>query len=168
MENSNQKFVNLVTVLQSLVETGNFVLDIQKDVRSTSYRTGSLEQALKRQVIEETVHDMDEDGNVCATQRRMRIQIIGLDTEETILKKIKIAENMLNGIEPMPSEELKNSDNLLDCLDGYFGIGPELDRQFFEAKMKEAEMASEQENNPSNEVVEENSQEVDEIVDVQN
>jgi hypothetical protein len=161
MENTNQKFGNVVAALQALVETGNFVIDLQKNVHSTSYRTGSLEQALQKQVIEETVHHLgEEDEQPQEPTRRIKIQIIGLDNETTILRKIEIAQAMFDGTleEVLPSEELKNSDRLLDCLDGHFGAGPELDRQFLESK-KQAEIAAEEkDNNPSDEVSEETVQ----------
>lgn len=160
MENTNQKFGTLVATLQAMVETGHFVIDLQKNVTSTSYRTGSLEQALQRQVIEEMVHDLGAESDE-QPRRRIKIQILGLDNETTIERKIEIANDMFNGVsvEITPGMELRNSDRLLDCLDGYFGVGPELDRQYFQAKEDAAAEATAQANTPSNDEVEQTSSE---------
>lgn len=166
MENTNQKFGTLVEILQGLVATGNFVIDLQKNVHSTSYRTGSLEQALRLQVQEEIVHNLgEEDEQPQEPTKRIKIQILGLDSEATINRKIEIAKAMLDGTleETLPSQELKNSDRLLDCLDGYFGAGPELDRQFLESKKQAETAAEETDNNSSEEVIDEKSSEEVEV-----
>lgn len=167
MQNTNQKFGTLVETLQNLVATGNFVLDVQRNVTSTSYRTGSLEMALQRQVIEETVHELgqEEDEQPQAPKRRIKIQILGLDTEQTILRKIEIAQDMFNGTfaEMTPGEVLRRSDRLIDVMDGFFGTGPELDRQYQERKENEA-IGEAEVDAPSSEqiqeVLEENSENV--------
>lgn len=167
MQNTNQKFGTLVETLQNLVATGNFVLDVQRNVTSTSYRTGSLEMALQRQVIEETVHQLgqEEDEQPQAPKRRIKIQILGLDNEQTILRKIEIAQDMFNGTfaEMTPGEVLRRSDRLIDVMDGFFGTGPELDRQYQEQKENEA-IGKAEVDAPSSEqiqeVLEENSENV--------
>lgn len=167
MQNTNQKFGTLVETLQNLVATGNFVLDVQRNVTSTSYRTGSLEMALQRQVIEETVHELgqEEDEQPQASKRRIKIQILGLDTEQTILRKIEIAQAMFDGSfeELTPGEVLRRSDRLLDVIDGFFGTGPELDRQYQEQKDREMSEKVEDDAPSSDqiqEVLEENSENV--------
>ena len=167
MQNTNHKFGSLVETLQNLVATGNFVLDVQRNVTSTSYRTGSLEMALQRQVIEETVHELgqEEDEQPQAPKRRIKIQILGLDNEQTILRKIEIAQDMFNGTfaEMTPGEVLRRSDRLIDVMDGFFGTGPELDRQYQEQKENEA-IGEAEVDAPSSEqiqeVLEENSENV--------
>lgn len=167
MQNTNQKFGTLVETLQNLVATGNFVLDVQRNVTSTSYRTGSLEMALQRQVIEETVHELgqEEDEQSQAPKRRIKIQILGLDNEQTILRKIEIAQAMFDGSfeELTPGEVLRRSDRLLDVIDGFFGTGPELDRQYQEQKDREMSERVEDDAPSSDqiqEVLEENSENV--------
>ena len=167
MQNTNQKFGTLVETLQNLVATGNFVLDVQRNVTSTSYRTGSLEMALQKQVIEETVHQLgqEEDEQPQAPKRRIKIQILGLDNEQTILRKIEIAQDMFNGTfaEMTPGEVLRRSDRLIDVMDGFFGTGPELDRQYQEQKENE-DIGEAKVDTPSSEqiqeVLEENSENV--------
>jgi site-specific DNA-cytosine methylase len=144
MKNTNQKFGTLVATLQAMVETGNFSLDIQRHLTSTGYRVGSVELALQQQVTEQMVHNLD-DADTTQPQRRIQIQIIGLDSETTIERKIEIAKEMWDGtfVPPMPSDRLKNSDNVLECLDGYFGEGIRLDQQFIDEQNKVEEVEDE-------------------------
>jgi hypothetical protein len=72
------------------------------------------------------VYPVIKAQDVVVSQPRVMIdiQIIGLDTPETIQKKINIARAKLDELDKIDSIiAMRESDNLLDCMDGYFGEG---------------------------------------------
>jgi len=56
--------------------------------------------------------------------KRIIFTIMGLDTEQTIQRKIEICKQRIYEIEnPDPIQALRNSDTLIDCMDGWYGTG---------------------------------------------
>lgn len=148
MQNTS-KHQSLISQLHNLEETGK-VRVVVKRVFETHYKTKDLDKALEKQVVMNLIHsipameishsvsddeDEENDGfvypvikaqDVVVSQPRVMIdiQIIGLDTPETIQKKINIARAKLDELDKIDSIiAMRESDNLLDCMDGYFGEG---------------------------------------------
>lgn len=56
--------------------------------------------------------------------KRIIFTIMGLDTEQTLQRKIEICKLRIYEIEnPDPIQSLRNSDTLIDAMDGWFGTG---------------------------------------------
>ncbi len=149
MQNTS-KNLSLVQQLQNLEETGKVRVIVQR-VFETHYKTKDLQKALEKQVvmnlihtipameISHTVSDDDDDENndgftyptikaedVVVSQPRVMIDIliIGLDNADTIQSKINIAKAKLAELDKIDSIiAMRESDNVLDCMDGYFGEG---------------------------------------------
>lgn len=130
-----EKNQEVLEILNDLRQTGKVVVDVQK-VFETNYRTGSLEEALKRQVVTETIHQlevMEESNGVMESQtvtekseptQRVKIVIIGLDNHDTIKRKCEIAKEHLAEIE-RGEQFRKNlqSENLFEFLEANLSIG---------------------------------------------
>lgn len=167
MRKLNVKFEKIVTELQSLVATGNFKVEVQANITSTRYRTNSLEEALKRQVSLENVQGTAEEADEqVPTKRIVTITIIGLDSEETIRRKMDLAVQLWTDgefEELLPSQKMMESENLIVCLDGFFGKGEQLDIEYAEAKEareKEAQRLLDEANNSDEEVADDSIQDV--------
>jgi predicted Ser/Thr protein kinase len=132
-----EKNQEVLEVLNNLKRTGKVVVEVQK-VFETNYRTGSLEEALKRQVVTETIHQLEvvEEDNRCENDfdkkeqisasvptQRVKIVIIGLDNHDTIKRKCEIAQEHLAEIN-RGEQFRKNlqSENLFEFLEANLSL----------------------------------------------
>ena len=123
--------------LNDLKATGQVVIEMVNTM-STSHGTGSLEGALQKQVTIETVHNLpateegqdgdqgaemiSEEPTIVVPTKRVKIQIIGLDNQDTIIRKIEIARDridFINNEEAMEQAKL-TSDNIFEFLESNF------------------------------------------------
>lgn len=155
MQNQATGNLPLVQQLQELEATGKVRVIVKKEVRETHYKTRDLDKALEKQVVMNIIHTIpamefiatvvDNEGEtgidgfhmpnieeVEIEQPRVLIDIliIGLDNKETIQKKINIAKAKLAELSEIDRIiELRQSDNILDCMEGYFGEGNRIEIQ---------------------------------------
>lgn len=129
-----EKNQEVLEILNNLKRTGKVVVEVQK-VFETNYRTGSLEEALKRQVVTETIHQLEvleESNSAMETQtvtekseptQRVKIVIIGLDNHDTIKRKCEIAQEHLAEIN-LGEQFRKNlqSENLFEFLEANLSL----------------------------------------------
>lgn len=118
-----EKNQELFRQIQNLQATGKVVVEL-RPVWETSYGTGSLDAALQRQVVIETVHtllDSEENENIEEVQvpiQRVKMVVLKLDNHETLQRKIDIANERLEEIRKAEQvRENLTSENLFDFLD---------------------------------------------------
>lgn len=124
-----EKNQEIFQTLKELKETGRVIIKMS-NTTSTGYGIGSLEGALKRQVVTESVHtldfqdDCDETGETEEPTLRVKLEIIALDNYDTMKRKIEMVREHLQAILDAEAkrelEKTLNSENLFEFLDSNF------------------------------------------------